>query len=118
MPEPSAPLHVEVRKSGDVVIVDVEGKLAAGFGDVLLRDTLDELFGEGWKKVLLNLTRVSFIDSAGLGELVAGLRRARRQAVALKVLNTAGKVQEALFLARLLPMFDMYADERSALAAF
>ena len=69
-------MHVEIRRAGDVVIVDMKGKLAAGLGDQILRETIDELLGEQWKKVLLNLSEVSFMDSAGVGELVAGLKTA------------------------------------------
>lgn len=111
-------MHVDVRKAEDVVILDVEGKLASGFGDQLLHDTVGELFAEGWKKILVNLSRVSFIDSAGLGELVASLRKAQREGVAFKLLNSAGRVQDALYMARLLPLFEIYDTEPAALAAF
>ena len=60
-------MHVEVRRAGDVVIVDLKGKLTAGLGDQILRDTLDELLAESWRKILLNLSEVSFLDSAGPG---------------------------------------------------
>ena len=46
-------MHVELRKSGDVVIVDLSGKLSAGLGDQILHDTIDELLAENWKKILL-----------------------------------------------------------------
>ena len=70
-------MHVEIRKAGDVVIVDLKGKLTAGLGDQILRDTIDALLAEGWTKVVLNLSDVTTLDSAGLGELVAGLRRCK-----------------------------------------
>jgi anti-anti-sigma factor len=111
-------MHVEVRKSGDVVIVDLAGKLTAGLGDELLRDTVDELLQENWKKILLNLSGVSFMDSAGVGELVAGLRKAKRQGADLKLLNAGEKVQSTLYIARLLPVFELYQDESEALARF
>lgn len=111
-------MHVEVRKSGDVVIVDLAGKLTAGLGDELLRDTVDELLQENWKKILLNLSGVSFMDSAGVGELVAGLRKAKRLGAELKLLNAGEKVQSTLYIARLLPVFELYQDESEALARF
>ena len=67
-------MHVETRKHGQVVILDLKGKLTVGLGDQILRESIDELLAEGWKKILLNLSEVNFLDSAGLGELVAGLR--------------------------------------------
>jgi len=111
-------MHVEVRKQGEVVILDLQGKLTAGLGDELLRDTVDELLGEGWKKILLNLSGVAFMDSAGVGELVAGLKKARRQGAELKLLNAGEKVQSTLYIARLLPVFELFQDEREALARF
>lgn len=111
-------MHVEIRKAEDVVIVDLKGRLTAGLGDQILRDTIDELLAENWKKILLNLSEVPFIDSAGVGELVAGLRTAQRFGAALKVLNASERVQSTLYISRLLPIFEIYQDEREALDRF
>jgi anti-anti-sigma factor len=111
-------MHVEIRKAGDVVIVDLKGKLTAGLGDQILRETLDELLAEDWKKILLNLSEVSFMDSAGVGELVAGLRTAKRLGSALKLLSASERVQSTLFISKLLPIFELYEDESVALAEF
>jgi anti-sigma B factor antagonist len=101
-----------------VVVVDMNGKLTAGLGDQILRDTIDELLAEGKKKVLLNLSGVSFLDSAGVGELVAGLRTAKRFGADLRLLSTSDRVQSTLYMARLLPVFQMYRDEAEALQGF
>ncbi len=111
-------MHVELRKVGEVVIVDLKGKLTLGLGDQILRDTIDELLAEDWKKLLLNLSEVSFMDSAGVGELVAGLRTARRFGARLKIVNINERVQSTLYIARLLPVFEIHDDEAKALAAF
>jgi anti-sigma B factor antagonist len=111
-------MHVEVRKAGEVVIVDLEGKLSAGLGDQILHDTIDELLAENWRKILLNLSEVSFLDSAGLGELVAGLRTAQHLGASLKILNATERVQSTLYIARLLPVFEIFKDEQEALASF
>jgi anti-sigma B factor antagonist len=111
-------MHIELRKTGDVVIVDLKGKLTAGLGDQILRETIDELLAENWKKVLLNLSEVSFMDSAGVGELVAGLRTAKRFGAQVKLLNATERVQSTLYVARLLPVFELYANEREALEQF
>ncbi len=107
-------MHVEVREKSGVVIVDLKGKLTAGLGDQILRESIDELLAEGRKKILLNLSDVSFVDSAGVGELVAGLRTAKRFGAALKLLNASERVQATLYMARLLPIFEMYGDETEA----
>ena len=111
-------MHVEVRKAGDVVIVDLQGKLTAGLGDQILRETLDELLAESWRKILLNLSAVTFLDSAGLGELVSGLKTARNLGADLKVLKASARVRTTLQLTRLLPVFDVYEDEQEAIRAF
>ncbi len=111
-------MHVEVRKAGDVVIVDLQGKLTAGLGDQILRETVDELLAESWRKILLNLSAVTFLDSAGLGELVAGLKTARNLGADLKVLKASERVKTTLQLTRLLPVFDVYEDEQAAIRAF
>jgi anti-anti-sigma factor len=111
-------MHVELRKSGDVVIVDLKGKLTAGLGDQILRETIDELLAENWKRILLNLSEVSFMDSAGVGELVAGLRTANRFGARLKLLNTSERVHSTLFISKLLPIFEIYKTESEALEQF
>lgn len=111
-------MHVEIRKAGDVVVVDLQGKLTAGLGDQILRDTLKELFAQSWKRILLNLSEVTFMDSAGVGELVAGLKTAKKVGASLKLLNASERVYSTLYIARLLPVFEVYKDEREALERF
>ena len=111
-------MHLEVRRNGDVVILDLKGKLTAGLGDQLLREAIDELLAEDRKKVLLNLSEVTFLDSAGVGELVAGLRPARRFGADLKLLNLGERVYSTLDMARLLPTFEIYRDETEAIRSF
>ena len=111
-------MHVEIRKSEDVVIVDLKGKLTAGLGDQILRETVQALLAEGWKKIVLNLSEVTTLDSAGLGELVAGLKTARNLGATLKILNQSARVQQSLYITRLLPVFDIHEDEKAALESF
>jgi anti-anti-sigma factor len=111
-------MHVEMRKTGDVVVVDLSGKLSAGLGDQILSETIDELLAEGWKKILLNMSAISFMDSAGVGELVAGLRTAKRFGAEVRLLNASERVHSTLYIARLLPIFEIYKDETEALRGF
>ena len=111
-------MHVEIRQVGEVVVVDLQGRLTAGLGDQLLRETLAQLMADRHRKILVNLSEVSFIDSAGVGELVAGLRAAQRSGATLKLLNSSERVHSTLYLARLLPIFEVYQNEREALGHF
>ncbi len=109
---------MEVRKSGDVVIADLSGRLVAGVGDEILREVVNELLAEGWKKILLNLSQVTTVDSAGVGELVASLKVTQRLGGALKLLNLNERVKTSLHLSSLLPLFEVYDDEAAALEHF
>jgi anti-sigma B factor antagonist len=111
-------MHVEVRQTKDVVILDLKGRLTAGLGDQILREAIDELLAEGRRRILLNLSEVAFLDSAGVGELVAGLKTARRFGAELKLLNVGDRVYSTLDMARLLPTFETYDDEAAAIRSF
>jgi anti-sigma B factor antagonist len=111
-------MHLEIRQVQDVVILDLKGRLTAGLGDQILRDAIDELLAENRKKILLNLSEVAFVDSAGIGELVAGLKTAHRFGAELKLLNLGERVYSTLDMARLLPTFETYDQEAEALRSF
>ncbi len=111
-------MHVTVRKSGNIVIVDLSGMLHGGLGDEILRGVMNELLAEGWKKILLNLSKVTSIDSAGVGELVQSLRVAKKFDADLKLLNLHERVRKSLHLAQLLPVFHVYENEPEALKGF
>ena len=57
-------MEITKRKVGDVAILDLNGKLTIGKGDVVLRETLVEEFDNGGKRVLINLDGVGTIDAA------------------------------------------------------
>ena len=111
-------MHLEVRQTQGVVILDLKGKLTAGLGDQLLREAIDELLAENKGHIVINLSEVSFLDSAGVGELVAGLRTARRFGAQLKLLNVGERVYSTLDMARLLPSFEIFDDEGEAVRSF
>ncbi len=111
-------MHVEVRQVQEVMILDLKGRLTAGLGDQILRDAIDELLAENRKKILLNLSALAFLDSAGVGELVAGLKTAKRFGAQLKLLNLGDRVYSTLDMARLLPTFETYDDEAEAVRSF
>jgi anti-sigma B factor antagonist len=111
-------MKVDVRHVGDVIIVDLDGRLVMGVGDELLRDVMNELVAEDWKKILLNLRRVSIIDSSGIGEVVSGWKLARRFGASVKLLRPAPQVARTLTLTQLLPLLEVFDDETEAVASF
>jgi anti-sigma B factor antagonist len=111
-------MKVDLRKADDIVVIDLQGKLVSGIGDEILREALREVMADGWKKVVLNLSGVSAIDSSGVGELVAGLRTAKNVNAQLKATQLGGRVQHVLGLAQILPLLNVYPTEEEALASF
>lgn len=111
-------MEVEVRKNDDVIIVDLEGRLVAGTGADHLQAVVNELLAADWKKVILNLSKVTKVDSAGIGELVASSRLAQRFGSAVKLIKLQGQVRQIFELSQLLPLMAIYESEEEALAAF
>ena len=111
-------MKANVRHIGHVAVVDLSGKITIGEGDVVLREKVQGLLDGGQKAILLNLEKVSYMDSAGIGELVACYKRAKENDGVVKLLNPSGKVYDLLQLTKLEEVFDTYKDEKEALVAF
>ena len=109
---------INTRLSGEVTILDVAGKITLGEGSVLLREKVKELAAAGTKKLLLNLEGVSYIDSSGIGELVAAFTSISNGGGSLKLLHLTKRVQDLLQITKLYTVFDVYDDEGKAVASF
>ena len=111
-------MKATVRKLGRVAVVDISGKITIGEGDVLLRQKVQELLDAGESRILLNLEKVKYMDSAGIGELVACYKRATEKEGTVKLLNPSGKVYDLLQLTKLEDIFETYRDEAEAIQSF
>ena len=111
-------MKASVRHHGNISVLDLSGKITIGEGDVVLREKVNELLDGGHKRVLLNLEKVSYMDSAGIGELVACYKRAKETDGVVKLLNPSGKVYDLLQLTKLEEVFETYRDEKDALVSF
>ena len=111
-------MKVNVRTEGEVTLIDLNGKITIGDGDVILRDAIEKVLKGGVTKILLNLSKISYMDSAGIGELVACYKRAREKGGELKLLNPSGKVEDLLQLTKLEEIFETFRDEATALKSF
>lgn len=112
------PLEIQVRVSKDVTILDLKGKIILGAESAALRDAVRKLLDDGKKKILLNLGNVSFIDSAGVGTLVASFTSARSSGGEMKLCKLTQKFRETLQVTRLLTAFETYDDEAEAIRQF
>ncbi|HKB69536.1 MAG TPA: STAS domain-containing protein [Thermoanaerobaculia bacterium] len=109
-------MKASVRKSGDVSVIDLEGRLVAG--DNALRAAIDDLLADGKRKILVSLVGLTAIDSSGVGDLVASKKVAEGVGAKLKLLIAEGKVRNVLDAMLLLPIFDSFDDEAGAVASF
>ncbi|MBC7798321.1 MAG: STAS domain-containing protein [Pyrinomonadaceae bacterium] len=113
-----AELNISERQAGDVVVLDLDGRITIGEGSVALRTAIRRLIEEGKKKVLLNLGKVGYIDSSGIGELVSSYTAINKEQGQLKLLKLTQKLQDLLAITKLLTVFDVYDDEAEALTNF
>lgn len=99
-------------------MLELGGKITIGEGEVELRSLIEDLLKSGHTKIVISLEKVGFMDSAGLGELVACYKRATDGGGVVKLLKPAGKVADLLSLTRITEIFEIYHDEGEALASF
>ncbi len=112
-------MQISERTVGDVVIVDVSGKVTLGDGgDVMLRDKMRSLIQQEHKKVLLNLGDVSYVDSAGLGEIVQSYATVTKNGGKLKLLNVTKRIKDLLSITKLLTVFECHDNEADAVKSF
>jgi anti-sigma B factor antagonist len=113
-----AELDLKERQAGDVTILDLSGEVRIGDSSVALRESVRNLADQGKKKLLLNLAGVKYIDSSGIGELIANYTTVSRQGGQLKLLNLTDRIQNLLVITKLLTVFDAYDNEAEALKSF
>ena len=111
-------MKTKVRNIGKVSILDLSGKITIGEGDVILREEVNKLLETDRKSLLLNLDKVTYMDSAGIGELVACFKRASEAGAKLKLLNPSGRVSDLLSLTKLQQVFEIFSEEKEALVSF
>jgi anti-sigma B factor antagonist len=111
-------LSAKIRRVGDVAVVDLDGRITLGESTGLLRDNFRQLLAQGTKKIVLNLAGVSYMDSAGLGELVGAYTTAKNQGGGVKLLNAQKRLRDLLQITKLQTVFDTYDDEQQAVNSF
>jgi len=106
------------RESEGVTVLEPKGKITIGAGDVALRGALDEIIQGGASKVLLDLKGVKKMDSSGLGELIAAHNSVTAVGGVIKLMNLPPKLHGILGITQIVSVFDVFDDEREALASF
>jgi len=111
-------LKITTREVDGVTVAALDGRIVLGEESNALREKIKTLVGEGKKKIVLNMDNVTFIDSAGLGTLVASHHSAKAQGAGLKLCHLGTKFQEVLQITKLMTIFDVYNTEADAVASF
>ena len=111
-------LYINQRRVGEVVVLDLKGRVRIGGGTIELHKAIRCLIDEGKTQILLNLSGVSHIDSSGLGELISSHISVGNRGGVIKLAHLTERLQELMVMTKLLTVFDVYDDEDKALATF
>ena len=111
-------MTVSERGVGNVTILDVSGNVTLNDGSEQLRDKVRSVLQQGQKYLPVNLSKVSYMDSAGLGELVQAYSTVAKQGGRLKLVSPTKRLQDLLVITKLATVFDSFDDEPTAIASF
>ncbi|MCD4653465.1 STAS domain-containing protein [bacterium] len=111
-------MKIKQRDRDGVIILDFFGDITIGKGDVELRKEISELIFNDKKKIVLNLRKVSFIDSSGIGEIVRSFTTIQKSGGVLKLLHLEAKVRDLFTITRLITVFETFENEKEAVDSF
>ena len=111
-------MTISTREVSHVTIIDIDGRITLGDELDALRDTIRQLVASGKKKIILNLAKVDYIDSSGVGELVGSYTAVRNAGGELKLMQLTQKVHDVLNVTKLYTVFDIKDDEFTAVKSF
>ena len=111
-------MQIDERPVENVMVLDLKGKLIFGNGDALLKDKIHSLVHQGHKQILLNFGDLSYMDSPGIGEIVAGYTTVSHAGGSLKLLNLTKRTPDLLAITKLLTVFETYQGEQEAVGSF
>jgi anti-sigma B factor antagonist len=110
-------LTIGERPISRVTVLDVVGKLTSDHGD-RIKDKVNSLIAQGRTQIVLNLKDVPYIDSSGLGQLVASYGSVKKAGGSLKLLNANSRNHDLLSITRLVTIFDSFDSESEAVQSF
>lgn len=106
------------RPVGEVSLLDLSGRLVLDDGDGLFRDRVNDLLGRGRLKIVVNLKDVTYIDSCGLGVLIAKLVSVRNRGGDLKLIHLSPRSHRVFEICKLQNVFEAFDSEADAIASF
>ncbi len=111
-------MNIKQKMEGDVLIIALSGKVIGGPELMEVKDVFQKAVDQDKKKVLLDLGKVSWMDSSGLGVIVSGHTTLSRAGGALRILNATKKINELFIITKLITIFETYTDVQEALNSF
>jgi anti-sigma B factor antagonist len=111
-------VKVKIQEIDGVSVVGLSGRIVLGEESGALREAVKGLMTGGKKKVVLDMSDVTYIDSAGLGILVAAYVSAKGQGASIRLCALGNKFREVLQITRLLTIFEVYDTPAAAVASF
>ena len=111
-------MKATTRNVDGIEIISLQGKITIGSGDTQLREVINNAVSAGKTNVLLDLSQVTTIDSSGIGELVGSYTTVTNRGGKLKLLHLPAKLNELLHVTQLITVFEVYEDEKEAIASF
>ncbi len=111
-------LNTVEKEVNGVSVVELAGRITLGEESNQLRTLLKDILSRGKTRLVLDLAEVSYIDSAGLGTLVAGFTSAQNQGANLKLANLTKRFREQLHITKLVTVFDVYDNVADAVKSF
>jgi anti-sigma B factor antagonist len=112
-------MQIEQKAAGEVTVIKITGDITLNQGgDVLLKDKIQSLLQQGQSKLVLDLGNVSYVDSAGLGQLVQIHATTKSKGGSLRLANVTRRLKDLLVVTKLVTVFDSYDSEADAVASF
>jgi len=111
-------MEISERTNGALTILDLSGKLTIGDGAQLLKDKSESLVFQDRKQIIVNLAAVPYIDSGGLGQLVACYTTLAKAGGRLTLLNVNTKNHDLLSITKLVSVFETFDTEREAIESY
>jgi anti-sigma B factor antagonist len=111
-------MKLKSERHGSVVVMEMKGKVMGGPDATVFRDELKKHLDDGIRKVVIDLGKVDWMNSSGLGILIGGLTTVKNSTGEMKLARTTDKIQSLLMITKLVQVFDTYDSVEAAIASF
>ncbi len=111
-------MQIKEQMQGDVAVLELKGKLMGGPETTAIHNKVKELVGNGVKKIVVDLGKVKWMNSSGLGALMGSLTTTKNAGGELKLARVTEKVKSLFMITKLITIFETYESVEEAVASF